>query len=190
MEISEQRAKKVHSGMKNSSPFTAPADPDLTAVANQELRLLVAAGLTCDTNGVSGGGRIDASDDAPFTTVSRPKRARDSSTQKGQEPAPEAPLPPRPEEFIHVDPFGLANVPEEENPHKISIRSFVHARTKQMARKIPLKGKKRPNKASPSGSSGSSNSDKSKARLWKLGCKQDADEGNKKLNPFVKRALV
>ena len=73
MDIKSARAKKVHYGMKNSSPSTAPADPaNPIASVNQEFRSLVAAGLTCDTNGVSQGDLIDAlevSDDAPFTLV-------------------------------------------------------------------------------------------------------------------------
>jgi hypothetical protein len=181
--------KQVHSGMKNSSPSTAPAIGS-DACSNQELSPLEDAGLTCPGSAASGGARRGDSNDAPFVLV-RSKRARGLSGAQKEEAQPAvAPPSPQLDGIAYADPFGLANVPEEVNPltHLTrSVRSFVHARTKQTVRKAKFRAKKKP---SPTGSSGSNNSDRSKARLVRLGFVQAAKVGDKKkLNPFVQRAL-
>ena len=110
--------------MKNSSAPTAP-----TLVAAD---ISSAMQPTDDSSIVHGGAaRAHEDEDTGFTTVTRSKSGRNSSTQK--EAVPCVTLPP-PKSCTFKDPFGLTRVnPRTMNPATISM-----ARTKQSARSSTL----------------------------------------------------
>jgi hypothetical protein len=176
-------SNKVHNGMKNSLPSTAQVEADLalTAFVNQELRSLVAAGLTSPEHDLEECGHIVA------------KRSRVTKPSKGgngrSRPTPSFPsvmssaaeLEDKPTEGkapLWKDPFGASDVPAGVDP--VTLARTGYARTKQCARKFtgvhPTKScppTPNPRYSSGSGSSGNS-SDHSRARLWRKGNEQDA----------------
>ena len=116
--------RSLEKGMKNSSAPTAP-----TLVAAD---ISSAMQPTDDSSIVHGGAaRAHEDEDTGFTTVTRSKSGRNSSTQK--EAVPCVTLPP-PKSCTFKDPFGLTRVnPRTMNPATISM-----ARTKQSARSSTL----------------------------------------------------
>ena len=184
-------SQNAHSGMKNSSPSTAPAF-DSSAVSNPVLRALDDAGLTCPEDCVLAGGRASAPDELPFTLVTRSKRKRVPSPQKGDEAvSAEPPLhfalqagngeestsKPETEAWQWKDPFGASIVPPGVDP--VTLARVPCARTKQTVRQATGTGKRRSALsaragASPASGSSGSASDRSRARIFVKGCAEDS----------------
>ena len=190
--------QKVHNGMKNSSPSTASYDLALTDFVNQELRSLVAAGLTSPESDLAECGHHRVLPECNFTDVTGCKRNHVPKPSKGgirrsrQTPSSQQQVATvvnnggegaEGEDQLWKDPFGASMLPEGTDPVTFA---RAGARTKQCARRSTSTqfGKSRSwtPKRKPSrgnGSSGSS-SDRSRTRLWRKGAEQDTRQAEVK----------